>query len=167
MAKNGRQKGNVAEREVAAILQKWWREKEPDCEFIRTPLSGGWSTGSVREHFKAAGDIMTTAKKFPWTVEVKRREGWSLDNLIKCRRSPVWGWWEQTVEAATTEQGWPMLWLRKNRMEWHLLMRIPDMDGVYPLVTIYNSDLLFANHGIDERGRLGLILARNFIPTMG
>ncbi len=117
MAKlNGRRKGARGEREVASILQDWWRKVDCKAEFCRTPLSGGWQTGSVRDHFKAGGDIMTTASNFPFTVEVKYREQWSVDFFMKGRPTPVWAWWRQTLKAANDESGVPMMWLRKTRL---------------------------------------------------
>ena len=109
-----RSKGKVAEREVAKMLQEWWRQVEPDCQFVRTPCSGGWSTPQVRTDFRASGDIMTTATAWPFTVEVKRREAWSPRNLIEGRRSPVWGWWKQSQREAIELNCEPMLWLRRN-----------------------------------------------------
>lgn len=123
MTINGRAKGNSGEREVAALLKKWWEQLEPDCQFVRTPLSGGFSTPVVRAGFRMSGDLMTTAKKFPFSVEAKRREGWAMENFIQGRKSPVWGWWEQTLTAAVEMNAEPMTWLRKNRKEWYVLIR--------------------------------------------
>ncbi len=113
---NGRVKGNAAEREVAGFLQEWWARLEPACEFCRTPLSGGWSTGNVRAHFAACGDVMTTASAFPFCVEVKRREQWSPGNFMDGKPTPPWGWWGQTIKAANVQSAVPMMWLRKNRL---------------------------------------------------
>lgn len=112
MALNGRQKGSRCEREVAGIIQTWWSQLEPNCEMVRTPLSGGWGNAKVRGEFKASGDLMTTAKRFPFVVEVKAREGWSLKNMMNGKRSPVWGWWRQSITAAQEQEGGiPMLWV--------------------------------------------------------
>lgn len=114
MTINGRQKGNRNEREVARLLQSWWQSREPGCEFIRTPLSGGWGTATTRGSFKASGDLMTTATQFPYVVEVKAREGWNVKNIMAGARSPVWSWWAQTVKAALEQEGGiPMLWFKK------------------------------------------------------
>lgn len=107
-------KGNAGEREVARTLQAWWATHEPDCRFIRTPLSGGWAEANTRRDFRASGDVMTTAASFPFTVEVKRREAWSVRNFVEGKRSPVWGWWCEAVAEAREAGGEPMLWVRKN-----------------------------------------------------
>jgi hypothetical protein len=111
---SGRHKGSRAEREVAALLEGWWGAVEPGCRFVRTPLSGGWNEAKVRGSFRCSGDIMTTAQRFPFVVEVKRREGWAPKNFLEGNASPVWGWWEQTIREAVEVDGVPMLWLRKN-----------------------------------------------------
>lgn len=120
---NSRAKGSAAELDVAARLQEWWRQVEPGCRFKRTPLSGGWGTGDDRAGFRASGDLMTTAERFPWAIEVKRREGWAWKPLLAGGKSPVWGWWLQ-AQAAAGECGLlPMMWLRHNREPWHVMVR--------------------------------------------
>jgi len=125
--KNSRQKGNVAEREVAKLLTTWWKQAESETQFIRTPLSGGWSNAEVRGEFKASGDLMTTAQHFPFCVEVKRREAWNLDRVNAGLKSPVWSWWRQAQtqanEQCTDEKTvHPMLWLRQSRMPWLVML---------------------------------------------
>lgn len=117
-----RQKGSVAEREVAALMRDWWRALEPDCEFCKTPLSGGWQTPQLRVGFKMTGDLCTTAKHLPWTLEIKRRESWSLDRLLAGKKSPVWSWWRQAQAQGDEASLVPMLWLRKNREPWRIML---------------------------------------------
>lgn len=121
---SGRTKGNAAEREVAKLVQAWWRRFEPECEFIRTPLSGGWGGPKLRGEFGAAGDLMTTAKFFPLVIEVKRREGWAWTRLLEASRpSPVWNWWGQAQTQALEMNKVPSLWIRKNREKlWHVMI---------------------------------------------
>jgi hypothetical protein len=112
---NGAEKGRKAEREVARIIQDWWRKLDPECQMIRTPLSGGWSSPTTRANFRASGDLMTTSESWPFTVEVKRREAWNVARLFAGESSPAWGWWRQAVDQAREESGTPMLWCRKNQ----------------------------------------------------
>jgi len=123
---NSRAKGRRAEREVGKLLQQWWQQVEPGCQFCSTPSSGGWATPELRGHFKVSGDLTTTAQRFPWTVEVKFREGWSLENLERAKPSPVWGWWEQALEQAHEQRAWPMLWLRHSREPWRIMVAVDD-----------------------------------------
>ena len=120
--KGARQKGNGAEREVARFMVEWWGRLEPGVQFIRTPLSGGWASPGAREAFRASGDLMTTSRRFPFCVEVKRREGWSYDRLRDGRPCPVWGWWRQTMVAAQEVQLDPLLWFRRNRGPWYVML---------------------------------------------
>lgn len=120
--RRGNPKGKAAEREVATLMEAWWRRLEPECRFVRTPQSGGWHGSDVREAFQASGDLMTTAAHFPWTVEVKRRESWTWDRLIEGKPSPVWGWWRQAQTQARELGKEPMLWIRHNREPWSILL---------------------------------------------
>lgn len=129
---NGRQKGSRGEREVARHLAEWWGRLEKGCEFMRTPLSGGWSTEGARTHFKAHGDIMTTAKHFPFCVEVKYREQWSPKRFFLGHASPCWEWWLQCLDAAEPGDDVPMMWLRKSR--------VPGKRESFPWLVILPSD---------------------------
>lgn len=127
----GRQKGSKAEREVAGKFRDWWGAVEPG-EFVRTPLSGGWGGVQTRAGFRASGDLMTTAPRFPFSVEVKRREGWSLPVLIAGRKSPVWGWWGQAIGQAKEMTCTPLLIFRKNREPWRVLIPFVAARDVIP-----------------------------------
>jgi hypothetical protein len=126
MTKYDNVKGSKAEREVAGMIRTWWHQHEhktPDgdvVEFVRTPKSGGWVFGPT---FRACGDIMTNSRVFPFAVEVKRREQWSLPRLLQGNTSPVWGWWRQCQGDAKKMNVEPMLWFRHNRNQWLVMMR--------------------------------------------
>jgi hypothetical protein len=119
---NSRAKGNRAELQVAKLIKVWWSRIEPDVEVVRTPLSGGWGGPSLRAGFKASGDLMTTAKRWPFSVEVKYREAWAMDRLLAGARSPVWGWWRQSQTQAVEMDAIPMLWVRQNRGSWRVML---------------------------------------------
>jgi len=114
---NGRQKGSRGERVVAGIVKEWWSSHEPACLFMRTPLSGGWQHNTqAAAHFKACGDLMSTSPIFPFCVEVKWREQWSVDRFLDGCPTPAWAWWEQAIVAAVKQGSVPMMWVRKNRI---------------------------------------------------
>lgn len=119
---HSRSKGRRGERQVRELIRRWWLTFEPG-EFAVTPQSGGFSTAAVRGEFRIAGDLMTTAKRFPFAVEVKWREAWSMHNLECGRRSPVWGWWQQAQNAANVERSEPMLWFKHSRRPWFVMLR--------------------------------------------
>lgn len=117
----GHLKGAKGERDVVGLLTQWWGQIEPDAQFKRTPKSGGWGNADVRGDMKVAGDICTTSPRWPFTVEVKRREKWSFGAFTEGRLSPVWKWWRQCITAAAEEDRIPLLWARKNRQPWIVL----------------------------------------------
>jgi hypothetical protein len=145
---NVRDKGKTGEQEVAEMLASWWTQVEPDAIFKRTPGSGGWGgrgNAEARAGFKLTGDVMTTAKLWPFDVEVKRREMWDYDRFAQGRPSPVWSWWRQTQVSALTavrledpkteaemfKDREPMLWFRQNRRPWHVLLRKGFVDSLF------------------------------------
>lgn len=171
MPPNSRAKGKRGERQVAALLARWWGAVEDGVQFVPTPQSGGFSTKQVRAEFKLAGDLMTTSRVFPYVVEVKHREKWSEARLRDGRRSPVWGWWRQVQEAAEVQGGTPMLWFRHNRepwlvmipqadllalrlpieMRWHEFGRGADPGKIWPVVVRVDSLLAFDAHEFESR----------------
>lgn len=110
------------ERFVSKSLQAWWSQLEPECQFVRTPRSGGWAHA---EEFKARGDVMVGPRtlRFPFTVEVKYRRNWTMANLVAGRASPVWGWWREAVVEAEDEKREPMLVFKKRHRPWFVLLR--------------------------------------------
>jgi hypothetical protein len=69
-------------------------------------------------HWKGKGDILHRPDvQFPFAVEVKFVQGWSLDGLY----SPdwiVWKWWGQAKYQAVESDLLPLLLFRKNRYPW-------------------------------------------------
>lgn len=153
---NGRRKGAHAELQVVRQSEFWWRklpldqQVTPDgaqCQFVRTPQSGGWSTNRVRGSFRVAGDLSSTSDSWPFTVEVKRRESWSLSVFIMGgkRGSPVWGWWQQCVKSANEEGGVPMLWMRRSQQPWIVLL--PETIAV-PRLGVRRADIYWEDPDI-------------------
>ena len=127
MSFGSRNKGSVAEREIAKMLSEWWGQIEPGINFVRTPLSGGWGGPELRAGFQASGDIMTTSKVWPWAIEVKRREGWVWKNLLASKPSPVWKWWQQAEGQALEMGKEPLMFFRHNKERWHVMLRGNDI----------------------------------------
>jgi hypothetical protein len=115
-------KGPVGEREVCKLLRAWWQRLEPNVVFERTPRSGGWR-GQLSAELRARGDVMVSPwSRFPFCIEVKRREAWSVREFEAGRASPVWSWWNQAAVAARETGLEPMLWFRHNRRFWRVLL---------------------------------------------
>lgn len=109
--KKSKRKGNRSEREVAKLLQTWWGHGD----FVRTPSSGGWATKTVREGFRTAGDIVTNVADWPFTVENKSQESWSLDALMHNDGCIAFGWWKQAL-SETPEGSHALLIAGRNRI---------------------------------------------------
>jgi len=92
--KHSKSKGNNNERALAKLFQDWWGHGT----FARTPASGGWATAATREAFATCGDVITTAPDWPFCLELKKQEGWFLDQLMHNEKCILWKWWKQTVD---------------------------------------------------------------------
>jgi hypothetical protein len=109
---NSRQKGARGEREVCKVFAEWW-----GAEFSRTPLSGGWATAKTRDSVNAAGDLVCSDTRFPFTVECKFVEGWSFEQLLTAPKCNFYKWWDQAV-GETPEGKMPLLVFTKSRAPW-------------------------------------------------
>ena len=110
--KNSRTKGNSYELRIAKAFAQWSGE-----HIRRTPQSGGWSNAK----FGVSADLVCDNPKWPFSVEVKKREGWHLDDLITGIRPDdsrsIEAWWKQTVDSCP-KKGYtttPMLVFARNR----------------------------------------------------
>jgi hypothetical protein len=155
--KNGRAKGKIAEREVCRLLEAWWGQLETGCKFKPTPMSGGWSSPDVREAFHTSGDLVTTAEKFPFCIEVKRRESFSWENLTAGKASPVLGWWDQAVRQAAEMGSCPMLVFRRNREPWWVVLPYGYVFAHANLIHA-NLETFLINNGFETAARLDLLL---------
>lgn len=123
-----RNKGARAELEVAALIQEWWQEVEPGVFFKRVPLSGGWANAAMRKNKGSSGDLTTDAKRFPFVVEVKRNEEFSMSRVLmatadeKPYSGPVWKYWAQAREQADEAGGVPLLVFRNSGAQWWCLV---------------------------------------------
>lgn len=161
-------KGNAGEIEVAKLLKPWWSAFEPTApngkptNFVRVPLSGGWVYG---ESFAACGDIMTNAAKFPFSVEVKRVEKWSLPVLLDAKPSPVWKFWRQCMKDAAKMEAEPMLWFRKNRMPWFVMLTQRYVNGLNGMT---EPDVIFPRNlrrKVDCEEQPVMYLGKNFLAN--
>lgn len=121
MAVNGKQKGARAERALVKMFEQWW-----GGSFARTPGSGSFATRNKGQDYNAQGDIVTADPHFPFCVESKHQEGWTLDQLLTAPSCKFYSWWEQTV-SETPPDRLPLLLFTKNRAPWFLAMREEDV----------------------------------------
>lgn len=125
--KNSRTKGNRAELNVAEMFSRWSGEV-----VRRTPQSGGWSSAK----FGVTADLVCANPAFPFHVEVKHREGWTLDDLVTGVRrehdKSIVQWWKQCVESCPRPKRKlydkfdkePLLVFRRNRQPWLVMFRV-------------------------------------------
>lgn len=144
--KNSRVKGSRAELDVAAAFSRWCGE-----EVRRTPLSGGWSSA----RFGVTADLVCANPAFPFHVEIKHREGWTLDDLITGVRAAhdksVVQWWAQCVASCPRRPSGrrladfakePLLVFRRNRQPWLAMCRSES-----PIIRTINAPAVFTING--------------------
>lgn len=129
--KNSRVKGSRAELDVAKMFSEWCGEV-----VRRTPQSGGWSNA----RFGVTADLVCANKAFPFSVEVKCREGWLIDDLVtgvrKDHDKSIVQWWKQCVESCPKRKRTPsrntntieylkepLLVFRRNHQPWLVMVR--------------------------------------------
>jgi hypothetical protein len=126
--KNSRVKGNRGELDVAKAFSMWCGEMVK-----RTPGSGGW--GGAAE-FGTTADLVCKKKAFPFHIEVKHREGWTLDDLVTGAREEhdksIVQWWMQCLTSCPADSDLeytkvPMLVFRRNRQPWLVMVRNDDV----------------------------------------
>lgn len=148
MGKASKNKGRRGEIAVARMMSAWWlddesllKAKADDLPIRRTPLSGGWSKAKG-----VNGDLVPIAEcvsDFVFSVEVKNREGWSFDGILKDECWPVREWWKQCSDDAAAANMTPILLMTKNYNPWYFAMDTHDwvhlrrkLDKTIPLISI-------------------------------
>lgn len=137
--KGARDKGSNFERKIAQHMSDWW-----GGNFTRTPGSGGLRWGSDQ---RIAGDIVPPAgMDFPFVIECKKQEGYTLDNFLFSTGTPV-KWWEQVVTDSrrlsldkTQEQKTPLLIFSKNRAK--VMVALPYTSSMYNLLAVASNGAL-------------------------
>lgn len=122
---NGNRKGKSAERVLVKAFSKWW-----GCEFFRTPESGGMATRLSKQlgidFSKFKGDIVTLDETFPFCVESKKVEGWTLEQLLTSEKTLIHSWWRQAVDQTPSGKK-PLLVFTKNHAPLYAMMHTWDI----------------------------------------
>jgi len=150
----GKAKGKGYERRVGEILGNWWQGKP----FRSTPQSGGWDKQANDGDVVAYGDLYIPAgSDFPFSVECKRQECWSLEDLVNpnlVALCPILTWWDQCFNDACRVCKLPLLVFSRNNLGFDLCVTsVPSS----PLNT--NMRVNFGS-SLDEYGWLWLNQAR-------
>lgn len=140
---NSKQKGARGERDSLKKFETWWNPHgEESKRFFRTPGSGGLATMGFRfQNVDIAGDITTPDSTFPFCVEIKNCEGWSLEQLLTAPKSAIYMWWAQTIGECPSHLV-PLLVFKKNHHSQLFCMRKCDflLDLPRPCVTLHLAD---------------------------
>lgn len=123
---NSRSKGGRYERELVKKFEGFW-----GTHFSRTPYSGAWTGNKTQEgHDTVTGDIITAHESnFPFTVEAKMREGWTIEHLIN-NTGQIKEWWGQTVRDGENGNKVPLLVYRRNYLP-HDYVTLPFHSGLF------------------------------------
>lgn len=107
VGKGSKVKGSSYELKIAKKFSEWWGGK-----FNRTPGSGSLHWGSDQ---RVAGDIVPPqGLTFPFVIECKKHEGWTMDHVLLDIGDPR-KWWKQVVTDARSVGLVPMLIFSRNR----------------------------------------------------
>lgn len=112
---NPRTKGKRLEYKVRDLLGEW-----TGLEFQRTPSSGAF--GTVNSDMTLIGDVYTKDQSFPFCVECKSVEKWSLEGLLKDTKCPVWKFWRQATSQAYKSGKKPLLLMTKRNQPIYFVM---------------------------------------------
>lgn len=108
MGKKSKTKGSSYELKIAKMFTCYWDEGD----FHRVPASGGLHWGSDQ---RVAGDIVPPEKAdFPFVIECKKREEWTMDHILLDIGQPK-EWWAQVVGDARRIHKVPILIFSRNR----------------------------------------------------
>jgi len=110
-------KGKKLEVLTGKLLGNWWWGQP----FPRSHGSGS-SITYCSDDTIIAGDLHTT-KDFPFCVECKNQELWSLDAVFAGTCKRVEKWWVQTISEASIANRIPLLVATRNSYPIYMIMR--------------------------------------------
>jgi hypothetical protein len=123
--KNSRAKGAAYELKIAKKLAAWCGEI-----LRRTPMSGGWSKDAA---FGVGGDLVCDNPCFSYHVEMKKREGWRLEDLLTGANNvgsiSIRSWWDQTVRESAHTGKIPLLVFSRNLLPDLVMVRAASYAG--------------------------------------
>jgi hypothetical protein len=134
--RDGRRKGNRFEVDLAYAISDWvapnamlgWAAASvltgKPSPFRRRPAD---KDGMPTDWVGGRDLIHTPSVYFPFSVEAKCVEGWSMDVLFTKPTALVVGWWEQCVEQAAEIKLLPLLVMARARVEPVAVLRLADI----------------------------------------
>ena len=122
----GKGKGKEYERRIGKILGEWWQGKP----FRPCPCSGGWDKLAGDDEHLASGDLFIPKDSdFPFSVECKKQQQWSLSDLINPNKKdkPIMNWWEQASADAVSVAKQPLLVFSRNHLGYDMVVTQPGI----------------------------------------
>lgn len=127
MGKKSKDKGGRGERAAAKCFRDWW-----GTDFTRTPASGGFATQKFRDDWNAAGDLVTPDPTFPFCVECKWVEDWTLEQVLRNDGCLIFQWWQQ-ARAECPPNKLPLLVFKRNNHPFYCLVESDDLPNTHYL----------------------------------
>lgn len=148
---DGNEKGARFTRDVCKKLERWAGTRFKPRPTIVEPIDG----------WVVKGDVACDARaRFPFSVECKCIEGWSLDGLFEQPKWPVWAWWDQCIrQADARESVHPLLIFSRARRKTYVLTRRSTVEWL-KLQPAYGP---IVHVNAPERGRLALVLLDDLV----
>jgi Holliday junction resolvase len=129
---DSRVKGSTFERAIAKKFQEWTGE-----QFQRAPGSGAW--GTLNNRSDMTGDITCTNPNFKYSIECKKYKDWTLETVISSKANPIWKWFKQCVEQASSCSKVPLLVFAKNRSDVYCMSTQCPVGGKAPIFILNNT----------------------------
>lgn len=159
--KKSKTKGATFEARIAKLFSAYY-----GCSVRRTPGSGGWATTGS---FGPKGDLVFSAKKVPYHVELKKQEGWELTDLLSGKRSAdktstmsIEKWWKQTTRDCSAKKV-PMLIFAKNHVPPLLMLRVNDLTMLSSKITFVADFVPKMTIHTDDDGVRVILLLSDFL----
>ena len=128
MAELSRTKGTRFERQVCERLSRWFDPSLPENPPVESLTFRRRSTSimPLEGHWHGAGDILHVPHlegSWPFCVECKKVEGWTLDSLLSPTVQGLWSWWSQACDqAARVADREPLLIFARNHRPTHVMV---------------------------------------------
>ncbi len=141
--RSAREKGKKLEKDTGILLGNWWRGQP----FPRSHGSGS-SKIECADGLVEAGDLHVPSD-FPFCVECKNQQAWSLLAVLEGSCGLFKKWWKQTVDEAEIARRLPMLVVSKNTFGMYGVIK-RDTGNVDWLLVFENRTMDIVMFKIDE-----------------
>lgn len=149
---NGDKKGKKYMRDLCRALSGWiepdkrgWYDSKKCLQADLPVRVRSTALMPIDGHWDNKGDFVVRPDiAFPYTVEAKKEERWSLDGFTN-EKWVVWKWWRQCTSQAEKNKSQPLLLFTRNRAPNYVLctpgpvllheIRVNSIDPVLQILT--------------------------------